>query len=105
MLILVRTDEMCQAYVPNIKDADNTEVRPNRYEDAKRAARRVIITYNDTAIGGLTDFRPVDTANERGYYLGELMTCAKKANYGFEESYLLSLFGKLTYDKTGLVVK
>lgn len=77
----------------------------NRYEDAKRAARRVIITYNGTAIGGLTDFRPVDTANERGYYLGELMTCAKKANYGFEESYLLSLFGKLTYDKTGLVVK
>ena len=32
------------------------------------------------------------------------MTCARKANYGFTEEYLLSIFGNLTYDGTGELV-
>lgn len=85
----------------DVLGADSADQYPNRFEDAKKAARKVIMAYNDTAIGGLTDFAPVDTQNSRGYYLGELMTCAGKANYGFTNEYLLSIFGNLTYDATG----
>lgn len=85
--------------------ADNAERYPNRFEDSKRAARCVIKAYNDNSVGGLFDFAPVDRNNERGYFLGELMTCARKANYGYTEDKLQSVFGKLTYDKTRLTVK
>lgn len=86
-------------------DADDVKKYPNRFEDAKRAARCVIKVYNANKVGGLLDFAPVDTEHERGYFLGELMTCARKANYGYTEEKLQSVFGKLTYDKTGLVVE
>lgn len=89
----------------DVLEADSANQYPNRFEDAKKAARKVIMAYNDTAIGGLTDFAPVDTQNSRGYYLGELLTCAKKAKYaGFTDEYLASIFGNLTYDGTGVTV-
>lgn len=85
--------------------ADDPDVYENRFKDAQKAARKVIIAYNDTVIGGLTDFAPVDTQNGRGYYLGELMNCAWKANYDtdyYTEKYLTSILGKLDYDVPGI---
>lgn len=68
--------------------ADDVNTCPNRFEDAKRAARCVIKAYNANAIGGLSDFCSVNVKAERDYRLGNLMICAQKANYGFTQEKL-----------------
>lgn len=92
---IVHTEKQQEDYgmSMSILGADNPNVCPNRFEDAKRAARRVIIAYNQAAVGGLTDFCSVDVNQERDYRLGNLMTCAQKANYsGFSPDELNYFF-------------
>ena len=65
------------------------------------------MNYDDGVLGSILDFRAADTKNSRGYYLGDLLACAKNANYtkdGYTNAQLQSNLGNLNYT-VGLVAK
>lgn len=85
--------------------ADDAKTCPNRFEDAKRAARCVIQAYNANAVGGLSAFCSVDVNAERDYRLGNLMICAQKANYGFTQEKLDYFFKNQSCEDPKIDVK
>lgn len=82
---------------------DKASYLKNRFIDAGRAARRVIIEYNKSEIGYITDFRP-NAVGDRGYRMGELMNCAINANGGVSNETLISAFKDLDYDDPTLTL-
>ncbi|MCI8645819.1 MAG: S8 family serine peptidase [Firmicutes bacterium] len=84
-------DNIDHTKVNGRKEADDPNVCPKRYEDAKKAARKTIIAYKNSvgdslsggsALGDVSCFAPVEYPANRDYYLGKMITYAKAAKTG-----------------------
>ena len=91
-VILSKDDLATQKGIVFVAAAGNSGDRgvayPAAYEDVLAAGAVNVQAEKtaDSAVGENVDLvAPVDTKNARGYFLGELMTCARKANYGYTE--------------------
>lgn len=97
--------EHTNIYNPDIKDADNALVCPNRFVDARAGAQRTIQVYlnyvnnNGSGIGGISGYAPalVNRGADEGYYLANVKRYAIEANGGTNTTDFNDWFDYINY--------